>query len=214
MSNSGVQPILSHNGLSVSFPSLQTPCPIVEGDRQRRQQSAMTVNFPSMQIPCPIVEGDRQRRQQYAPCVLPNANSNCTFVDPRKVDVFVKQGEQALPYLSDILQHSNNETQVTETLFILDKMIDNGTKGVDKMYPVLSRFNDTKSPNVQTYLAGIYRKTQVPDAFGPLVKMLVQNSINPSPSPYFDPNEEIGGAILSYLSDRYKGKTGEFVALA
>ena len=214
MSNSGVQPILSHNGLSVSFPSLQTPCPIVEGDRQRRQQSTMTVNFPSMQIPCPIVEGDRQRRQQYAPCVLPNANSNCTFVDPRKVDVFVKQGEQALPYLSDILQHSNNETQVTETLFILDKMIDNGTKGVDKMYPVLSRFNDTKSPNVQTYLAGIYRKTQVPDAFGPLVKMLVQNSINPSPSPYFDPNEEIGGAILSYLSDRYKGKTGEFVALA
>jgi len=188
MSNSGIQPILSHNGLSVSFPSLQTPCP--------------------------IVEGDRQRRQQYAPCVLPNAKSNCTFVDPRKVDVFVKQGEQALPYLSDILQHSNNETQVTETLFILDKMIDNGTKGVDKMYPVLSRFNDTKSPNVQTYLAGIYRKTQVPDAFGPLVKMLVQNSINSNPSPYFDPNEEIGGAILSYLSDRYKGKTGEFEALA
>jgi len=44
--------------------------------------------------------------------------------------------------------------------------------------------------------------------------MLVQNSINSNPSPYFDPNEEIGGAILSYLSDRYKGKTGEFEALA
>ena len=212
MSNSRIQPIMSHNGLSVSFPSLQTPCPIVEGDRQRRQQSAFVMNFPSMQIPCPIVEGDRQRR--YAPCVLPNAANNCTLVDPNKVDVFVKQGEKALPYIANVLQHSNNEVQVTETLYILDKMIDNGTKGVDKMYPVLSRFNDTKSPNVQTFLAGIYRKTQVPDAFGPLVKMLVQNSLNPNPNPYFDPNEEIGGAILSYLSDRYKGKTGEFVALA
>ena len=82
------------------------------------------------------------------------------------------------------------------------------------MYPALSRFNDTKSPNIQTFLAGIYRKTQVPDAFGPLVKMLVQNSINPTPNPYFDPNEEIGGAILSYLSDRYRSANGQFIAVA
>ena len=77
-------------------------------------------------------------------------------------------------------------------------MIENGTKGVDKMYPALARFNNTKSPYIQTFLAGIYRKTQVPDAFGPLVKMLVQNSIKPQPAP-FDPNEEIGGAILEYV---------------
>jgi len=170
--------------------------------------------FNSLQTPCPIVDGDRQRRQQCVHCKLPDANNNYTVVDPQKVDIFVKQGENALPYLTDILQHSNNELQVTETLYILDRMIDNGTKGIDKMYPVLSRFNDTKSANIQTFLAGIYRKTQVPDAFGPLVKMLVQNSLNPNPTPYFDPNEEIGGAILSYLSDRYKGKTGEFEAIA
>lgn len=59
------------------------------------------------------------------------------------------------------------------------------------------------SPNIQTFLAGIYRKTQVPDAFGPLVKMLIQNSMRPQTS-NFDPNEEIGGAILSYLSDRFR----------
>ena len=62
-----------------------------------------------------------------------------------------------------------------------------------------ARFNNTDSPNIQTFLAGIYRKTQVPDAFGPLVVMLVQNAKNP-PKTYFDPNEEIGGAILSYLA--------------
>ena len=138
-------------------------------------------------------------------CKLPeNGRNYCTF-DKNEVDYFVKQKENAIPYLTDILVHSDNEAQVTETLYIMDRMIDNGTKGIDKLYPVFAKFNNTKSPNIQTFLAGIYRKTQVPDAFGPLVKMLVQNSLKP-PNSYqtFDANEEIGGAILSYLSDRFR----------
>ena len=134
---------------------------------------------------------------------LPSGNRNYTIVSPEKVDYFVKCRENALPYLSEILENSNNETQITETLYILDKMLDAKVEGIDKMYPVLARFNNTKSPNIQTFLAGIYRKTQVPDAFGPLVKMLVQNSIHP-PKSNFDPNEEIGGAILSYLNPRFR----------
>ena len=130
---------------------------------------------------------------------MPTNDRNYTYVDPNKVKFFVAQKEAALPYLGDILKHSNNEAQVTETLYILDRMIEGGTKGIDKMYPILSRFNDTKSPNIQTFLAGIYRKTLVPDAFGPLIKMLIQNSINPQPAS-FDPNEEIGGAILEYIA--------------
>ncbi|MBO6257183.1 hypothetical protein J6N69_04015 [bacterium] len=137
---------------------------------------------------------------------MPNINRNYCLFDQNKVDYFVKQKENALPYLTDILEHSNNEAQVTETLYIMDRMIDNGTKGIDKLYPVFSRFNQTQSPNIQTFLAGIYRKIQVPDAFGPLCKMLIQNSLKPnSPNQTFDPNEEIGGAILSYLSDRWRG---------
>ena len=135
---------------------------------------------------------------------MPNKNRNYCVADNNKVQFFVNEKERALPYLNDILIHSNNEQQITETLYILDRMIDAGTKDVDKMYPTLSRFNETKSPNIQTFLAGIYRKTQVPDAFGPLVKMLVQNSLNPKPNDIFDPNEEIGGAILSYVSDRFR----------
>lgn len=138
-------------------------------------------------------------------CQLPNAQRNYCLFDKNEVDYFVKQKENALPYLADILQHSNNEAQVTETLYILDRMIDDGTKGVDKLYPILSRFNGTESANIQTFLAGIYRKIQVPDAFGPLVKMLIQNSLKPhNPNEFFDANEEIGGAILSYLSDRFR----------
>lgn len=140
---------------------------------------------------------------QYNPCQLPVGNRNYAIFDQNKVDCFVKQKEASLPYLADVLAHSNNETQIVETLYILDRMIDDGVEGVDKMYPVLSRFNNTTSPNIQTFLAGIYRKTQIPDAFGPLVKMLIQNSMRPQTS-NFDPNEEIGGAILSYLSDRFR----------
>ena len=134
--------------------------------------------------------------------VTSTTSNYCSFNQP-KVDYFVKQKEQALPYLTDILQHSNNEAQITETLYIVDRMIENGTKGVDKMYPTLSRFNNTNSPFIQTFLAGLYRKIQVPDAFGPLVAMLIRNSLNP-PQTNFDPNEEVGGAILAYLSDRFR----------
>lgn len=145
------------------------------------------------------------QQNQYIPCQLPQGNRNYTIVDKNKVDHFVSQKEAALPYLTDILIHSNNETQIVETLHIVNSMLDNGVKGIEKMYPVLSRFNNTTSPNIQTYLAGIYRKTQVPDAFGPLVKMLIQNSVRPQTS-NFDPNEEIGGAILSYISDRFRNQ--------
>lgn len=134
---------------------------------------------------------------------LPTKNRNYTTVDKQKVDFFVKTGEYSLPYLTSVLKKSNDEKQITETLYLLDRMIDNGVNNIDKMYPVLSKFNDTKSANIQTFLAGIYRKIQVPDAFGPLVKMLIQNSINPRTNETFDPNEEIGGAILSYINPKF-----------
>lgn len=141
------------------------------------------------------------KQGEYQPIQLPNENRNYSVVDRRKVDFYVQQREKGLAQLENILKKSNDEKEVTETLYIVDQMIDSGVRGVDKMYPTLARFNQTKSPNVQTYLAGIYRKTQVPDAFGPLVCMLIQNSVNPpKPPQYFDPNEEIGGAILSYLA--------------
>ena len=134
---------------------------------------------------------------------MPQGARNHILVDPVKVDYFVKQKENALPYITNILANSDNEAEITETLYITDRLIENGTKGIEKMYPVLSRFNNTNSANIQTFLAGIYRKIQVPDAFGPLVAMLFRNSVNP-PQTNFDPNEEIGGAILAYISDLFR----------
>ena len=132
---------------------------------------------------------------------MPSKDCNHCEFDGVKVLYYLSKKEEALPLLYDTLSKSNNEGEICETIYIADRMTENGVKGVEKLYPALSRFNDTKSPNIQTYLAGIYRKTKVPDAFGPLVKMLIQNSINPPKTPQlFDPNEEIGGAILDYLT--------------
>ena len=124
----------------------------------------------------------------------------CTF----GVNVYERaaEGEEQLPVIRAELINPKNEEQIVEDLFILNEMLDNGVdkSKVAEFYPVLSKYNDTKSPNIQTFLAGIYRKTKVPDAFGPLVKMLIQDSIHPQQDANFDPTEEIGGAILDYLA--------------
>ena len=122
----------------------------------------------------------------------PNQYRNyCTF------DIKDKKN---LAQIKDSLQNPKSEDEVLEDLYMLNLMLDEGNKDVAELYPTLSKYNDTNSPNIQTYLAGIYRKIKVPDAFGPLCAMLIRNSINPPKDCPFDPNEEIGGAILDYLA--------------
>lgn len=130
--------------------------------------------------------------------LLPEGERNYCLFNQGKVSFIVSQKENALPYLKKILETSNDEKEIVETLYIINRMIDKDTKGIPAMYPVFAKFNDTKSQNIQAFLAGIYRKTQVPDAFGPLVKMLTQNSNNPNPT---TANEEVGGAILAYIEN-------------
>lgn len=105
-----------------------------------------------------------------------------------------------LTLLKESLESPQSEDEIIEDLYILNCMIDEGEKKVADLYPALSKYNNSKNPNIQTFLAGIYRKTKIPDAFGPLWVMLIQNAINPPQNCYFDPNEEIGGAILDYLA--------------
>lgn len=124
----------------------------------------------------------------------------------RNYCVFNIEKRKSLPELKRSLAEPKSEDEVLEDLYTLNLILDESKEGEDEfeevksLYPVLSKYNSTKSPNVQTYLAGIYRKTKIPDAFGPLFSMLIQNSINPPKNCHFDPNEEIGGAILDYLA--------------
>ena len=124
----------------------------------------------------------------------------CTFSE--NVYKRAEEGEKHLPQIKAELRNPKDEAQVIEDLFVINLMLDKGLdkEKVNDIYPELSKYNNTKSPNIQTFLAGIYRKTKIPDAFGPLVKMLIQDSINPQTDAHFDPTEEIGGAILDYLA--------------
>jgi len=134
-------------------------------------------------------------------CVsYPNITRNYCEFNRDRVNSIVEKREKGLKDIQNTLENPQSEDEVLENLYALNLMLDDGVKGIDKLYPTLSKYNQTKSPNIQTFLAGIYRKTKVPDAFGPLWIMLIQNAINPHRDCYFDPNEEIGGAILDYLA--------------
>ena len=102
-----------------------------------------------------------------------------------------------------MLKTAKKESDITAGLFLLNRIIDAGAKGVENTYPVISKFNYNESHNIQVMLSGIYRKTLVPDGFGPLMTMFLKNSEHPKQIP-FDPNEEIGGAILAYLNNDKK----------
>ena len=123
----------------------------------------------------------------------------CEF-DNEKVDLFVNAKERAIPAVTKMLQEAKTEDEICEGLYIADRMIANGTKGMDKMYyGTFSKFNEDRSPSVQSLLSGVYRRILVPDAFGPLIKMLVQNIMVPPKDAPFDPNEAIGGSILEHI---------------
>lgn len=140
----------------------------------------------------------------YKKAEMPNKNRPYCIFDMNKVDVFVKNGERAIPKLTNMLQSAKTEDEIVEGLYIADRMIDSGVKGIGNLYyKAFSRFNDSRSANVQTFLSGVYRKTLNPDAFGPLVKMLVNNFIDP-PKSNFDPNEEVGGAVIEYVREAVK----------
>lgn len=132
---------------------------------------------------------------------LPDCYRNYTDFNYPLVDNIVQYREKAIPAVLNLLSRAQDERTIAEGIYILDRMQDAGVQGIDKSYPVLARFNNTASPVIQTLLSGVYRKTQVPDAFGPLCKMLIRNSLKPD-YPYFDPTEEIGGAILDYLRNK------------
>ena len=128
---------------------------------------------------------------------MPNSKRNYCKFDEERVNEILKNPEEALPIVEHFLNNAKSEKQVVEALYVVDRMAEEKIEGVDRLYPTLSKFNRTTSPNIQVLLSGIYRKTLVPDAYGPLHRMLYQQIFYPT-SPYFDPTEEIGGAILEY----------------
>ena len=131
-----------------------------------------------------------------------NQSRNYCIFDDKRINNIKLNNKESLNSIKSSLDNPKSKDEIVENLYTLNLMLDEGRnkKEVAELYPVLSKYNKTTSADIQTFLAGIYRKTKIPDAFGPLVAMLIRNSINPNESANFDPNEEIGGAILDYLA--------------
>lgn len=132
---------------------------------------------------------------------LPDEKVNHSQFSESLASKIASYKEKAVKPVTDMLQTAERESDITAGLFLLNRIIDAGAKGVGDSYHIISRFNYSESPNIQVMLSGIYRKTQVPDAFGPLMTMFLRNSNQPKTVP-FDPNEEVGGAILEYLRNK------------
>lgn len=132
---------------------------------------------------------------------LPDEKVNHSQFNESLASKIASYKEKAVKPVTDMLQTAETEKDITAGLFLLNRIIDAGAKGVGYSYHIISRFNYSESPNIQVMLSGIYRKTQVPDAFGPLMTMFLKNSNQPKTVP-FDPNEEVGGAILEYLRNK------------
>ena len=131
---------------------------------------------------------------------LPNEDCNhCNFNKPL-IENLLENKEQSIIEIKNVLKKTNDEKQIIEALYTINQMLDNGLENKEDLYPILSKFNYSENEIIQTLLAGIYRKIKVPDAFGPLCIMLIKNSRKDNQlESHFDPNEEIGGAILEYI---------------
>lgn len=134
--------------------------------------------------------------------LYPDISRNYCIFDENRINKLIVTEDEPIRAIGDKLVATQSEEEVLECLYALNLMLDTGVEPqkVAEIYPILSKYNNTNSPNIQTFLAGIYRKIKVPDAFGPLFAMLIRNAINPQNNALFDPNEEIGGAILDYLA--------------
>ena len=134
--------------------------------------------------------------------LYPDISRNYCIFDENRINKLIVTEDEPIRAIGDKLVATQSEEEVLECLYSLNLMLDTGVEPqkVAEIYPILAKYNNTNSPNIQTFLAGIYRKIKVPDAFGPLCAMLIRNAINPQNNALFDPNEEIGGAILDYLA--------------
>ena len=89
----------------------------------------------------------------------PKQDRNYCIFDEKRVSQ-----RKNLDIIKTSLENPQNIDEVVEDLYILNCMLDEGNNKVAELYPVLSKYNNSKNPNIQTFLAGIYRKTKIPDA--------------------------------------------------
>lgn len=65
---------------------------------------------------------------------------------------------RSIEEIKNSLENPATEAEVIEDLYELNLMLDEGNKDVAELYPTLSKYNNTTSPNVQTFLQEFIEK--------------------------------------------------------
>ncbi|MBK8191015.1 MAG: hypothetical protein IPK79_11260 [Vampirovibrionales bacterium] len=96
-----------------------------------------------------------------------------------------------------------------ETLYVANCLADVGVPNIGDLYPAASAFNTHPHPLTQIYLAGLYRKLNRPEAFGPLLATLTHQAVSayPAQTPMTGVTEEVGGAALQLIANRTAEET-------
>ncbi len=136
-----------------------------------------------------------------------------TRLDPRTgnllkntalIESLVKHREKVLQPLAQLLNQSMHPYQISEGLFLAQRLAEEKAPGVKTLYAAAARFNQTTDPLIQVYLAGFYRALKIPDTFGPMLEMLIRHSQQPQASMQsapFNPIEEVGGTVLQQIAE-------------
>lgn len=119
----------------------------------------------------------------------------------RLIESLVQYRHAVVPALYQLLNTSSNRFQVIEGLYLAQRLAEEKVYGVRNLYAAAARFNQSTDPLILTYLAGFYRKLDVPESFGPMLGRLVALSQQPYPQGQ-NPLEEIGGTVLQQLASR------------
>jgi hypothetical protein len=112
--------------------------------------------------------------------------------------------EAAVPALYGFLSQSQNILAICEALYTAQRLCETGVQGVGQLYGATQFLHNNPHPLVQIYLSGFYRKLNAPETFGPLLTMLMRNALQPGPPVpgTFNPQEEVGGAILDLIANK------------
>lgn len=125
------------------------------------------------------------------------------------VETIVRFREAAVPLLCQFLAGTQNILAMAEGLYTAQRLAEERVSNVGMIYGVTKHWHTQPHPLVQIYLSGFYRKLNAPETLGPLATMLLRNALQPGPPipPAFDPQEEVGGAILDLIAHKAADET-------
>lgn len=121
------------------------------------------------------------------------------------IESLAKHRQHVIPPLFQLLSSSMQPMQIVEGLYLAQRLAETKTPGVQQLYAAAARFNYTNDPLIQVYLAGFYRKLNVPEAFGPMLEMALRHAQQPRTTPFqvgLNPMEEVGGTLLQMMVER------------